>query len=604
MDSSFGRCLYSETARKTDPEIRDLRRVVGVPIGDEKKGLSKSRGSRGALKPSALAERGATQKRPTSASGTKMQELSSPEVEKPMQTGDLARAIQEKLGKKLGISYVAEPPEESPTEANHQQPKPKLAMPTRPFAEGNFDGPWASRMTASVSKGALNRWNEQRPDPCWYRPHYDAQWRKEAVADFNERPKHRPRSADAEKGDNGGTFVLTCVDVEEEKDPPRAQTKRELQNESCVPRSLSTVQPTGSSRPKSAGQPTSYLSRARGHSAADLKASFNIAVVTYQSVSEPAEDALQQDMKGYPSMRPPEWDFGRSLGRPDAKSGDDSSAPGQYHVKWDAVDNKIRTGVAFQQALTWSQSEGQLGHFAPGAILQPDEKRYQAGGVPDRSFTRDALRHRALNVNDFDRELPRPPAQPAAFEYHDKDDPEACAITLHNQMTYNADVADVSVTNRRDVAPGYEHMLSRGKAAIQGLRSTQSDLVVRGSLGMGFVAIEAPLSAEKADGNGWNSAYERKDLAPKFEQYTQYKPLSVATNWFGGHSNIQGAGNCQQQAPLQKKPVGAHFRRRDAPGFTVKVNAGGRKVAPQSRIHEAVADWADHVGGQVHVKSN
>eukprot|EP00440_Ansanella_granifera_P016180 gb/GFBE01017576.1/.p1 GENE.gb/GFBE01017576.1/~~gb/GFBE01017576.1/.p1 ORF type:complete len:646 (+),score=119.56 gb/GFBE01017576.1/:1-1938(+) len=615
--------IYSETARATEFEISHLRARCEDLEPDSSATVrhKPDRASQEVSMARLILTAGQTRVQEAmkvkASNAAKEMKEESEQPEKPCPQGDLARAIQEKLGKSLAaftytgqgtvgsgtgalekrVNFASQSPDASPTGKPARPQRPTRSFSTPEF----YDGPWTSKFTAAKSPGALNRWNEQRPDVGHYKIQYGMVLDRQPAADFAEHPKHKPRSreqahiSDLHVGgaddptspmDAGGDGTFSLTGIDSEADSPRARAARRQQETAQTPGSRS-------------GTP-GYLEKTPNWDQYGKMRVGRYLDVHYNSHTEPAKDLYQQDIKGYPKQRPPEWDMEKPLGRQPLMKSEDSAAPGKYDVKWGAVRGKVLSGVPFDRALHRSQTDGQLGHFAPMGALQADEKRFPGGVTQDRSRTKDVVRDRITHVNDFDRELPRPNLPPASHEYHDKSDPVACEATLRNQLTYNADAADVYVSHRRDIAPGYERMLSRGKSAVQGLRSLQSDLGVRGSVGLGFIETtgQASKPVERLEGRASNAAFTRPDIGPKFEQYTQFQPLCMKNNFNHGHPKVMGAGPRYEpkHAPLQKARVEMQFKRKVAAGFTSKASAAGPKVSRQSRAQEDSANRGPSMG--------
>jgi len=531
--------------------------------------------------------------------------------------GDLARAIQEKLRSKLdpkkeGLVAGAEKGKtvnfalvESQKLGAAATAPERQVFPTSSFAgPGFYDSPWTNKFTASHSPGALNRWNEQRADPCQYQVQHSLVLNRHPAWDFNQRPRHKSRKRPQSVGDRDsegdadsspaspehtggrdlGSSFLTGVDLSEELDADQVRAARRSPSSGSVARQ----------------QGNTYLAKAvpRGP-----LGKIGRRHVTMQEVSYPAEDLNVQDIKGQPKLRYPEWDFGKDKGRgPLMKKQDHIMPPGKYDVNYGPVTGKVKIGIPFDSALARSATTGQLGHFAPVGALQTDEKRFPGGCLPDRSRTKDVCRDRVTNVNDFQRELARPNLPPASQEYHDTEDPVACERTLRQQMTYDADHADWYVTSRRDIAPGYAKMLSRGKEAVQGNRALQTDLGVRGSVGIGFTQTtgQATCSVERLEGRKSSDAYTRPDIGPVFDHYTEFQPLSVKNNFNHGYAPVHGSGPRYNPkfSHLQKPLVGGAFKREvSCPGFSKQASIRGPKVLRQSRAYEALPGWNEELQG-------
>mmetsp|Transcript_78967 Transcript_78967/g.139383 ORF Transcript_78967/g.139383 Transcript_78967/m.139383 type:complete len:643 (-) Transcript_78967:97-2025(-) len=520
--------------------------------------------------------------------------------------GDLARAIAEKLGQKLSTGNVAPagmglPPGPAGgaekrvnfgSDPHDPSPSPHKKIGRRPTSSFTskemYSGPWSSKFTAAHSPGPLNRWNEQRPDVAYYKVQYNMVLDRQPAADFADHPKHVRQIRGHSPGDGpveAGTFALTGVE-EEAEDPREERARRRKEEEEKQKKDQ---------RPPSGG----YHAMTPNWDEFGKMRVGRYLDVHYNKVSYPAKDLYQQDIKGYPKQRYPEWNMEHTMGHQPLQKSDDVAAPGKYDVDFSVVSGKVLSGIAFDRALPRSRSDGQLGHFANPAVLHPDETRFTGGVVMDRSRTKDAVRDRIVNVNDFLRELQRPNLPPASHEYHDKKDPVACEITLRNQLTFDADSADIYVTHRRDIAPGYERMLSRGKEAVQGLRALQTDLGVRGSVGLGFVETtgQATQPVERLEGRKSNAEYQRPDIGPLFDQQTQFQSLCIKNNYNHGHPPVVGSGPryAPKRAPLQKSK-GQEFKREvAAKGFTMQASLGGLRVKRQSRAHEALEDWSQQI---------
>merc|ERR1711865_622534 len=121
-------------------------------------------------------------------------------------------------------------------------------------------------------------------------------------------------------------------------------------------------------------------------------------------------DLLDQDIKGYPKLRYPEWDFGVNAPRKALIPNDAMGEPGKYFgYSLDCIKPKVSDKcIGFGKALSRSTCVSTMGYSAPPAILHPEVKRTR-GLLPDRSRGKDHVRNRITHVNDFDRELDRPP---------------------------------------------------------------------------------------------------------------------------------------------------------------------------------------------------
>jgi len=317
--------------------------------------------------------------------------------------------------------------------------------------------------------------------------------------------------------------------------------------------------------------------------------------VLAHEVTHPSENLLQQDMIAYPkNQRPPAWDFEKSLDRPPLVKPDSMSEPGQYDVRWGCVERTPRSSVAFEKAEPRRLSAGALGHGALEGTLQPDSKRAPGGAVRDTSKAKDAVRARAVHVNDFARELERPSLAPPAH-HHDASDPVACEAVLSRELSFDAKRAEEVVRNRHDLAPDFSTMLSRGRHAVQGVRALQEDRGVRGAVGLGFDKSTGSedSAASQAKQKGPSSSQERPDPGPRFDAQTLFQQTNTQNNFVRGRPPLYGAGHMYDRkwSALRKKPTTIHFKRTAPQGFTGHSKLGGPLVTRQNRTYEALPTW-------------
>lgn len=325
--------------------------------------------------------------------------------------------------------------------------------------------------------------------------------------------------------------------------------------------------------------------------------------VLMHEVSCPAEDLLQQDIKGYNNLRYPRWDFEKPQGRARKPMGDESLPPGKYDINWGSVHALPKDGVAFDRALPRSVSVTTMGYSAPQAIIHEEQKRSPGACVQDRSCSKDLVRNRALKVNDFSKELDRPPLNRTLGAYHDKKDPAACAAVLRGELSYDCNAADVYVTTRRDIGPEYRKMQPRGKNAVQGSRVLQSDLGVRGAVGLGFfeTSVQKDRTVDGRECRKSVGGLQRPDVGPQFDHYTDFRQTLSHNNFVKGAPHVhmtKTSGKCQ---PKQSPLTGAHissFQRSVPTGCTGRAGLGGARVLRQSRTHEALPSWSCDLSGQ------
>lgn len=465
---------------------------------------------------------------------------------------------------------------------------------------GFYDGVWASKFTAAASPGALNRWNEQRPDPVWYKVQHGEVLCREPHWDFIER-KHKSRMELREKlylEQRGEKSRAPSPD-----DRGSAAGKRRARSAEDNERStghgtfLTSVDlsPGHASRPRSAKQLQLLQPMALQSPRPDLGKIGRVHVLMHE-VTAPADDLLEQDIRAYPKLRYPEWDFVKQQGRKPLIKPDNIMDPGRYDVSFSQVQGKIKSGPKFEKVLPRSASLLSLGHGMPPAVLHPEDKRSPGGVILDRSKAKDWVAHRITNVNDFLKEMPRPPLPAAAHEYHRKGDPLACELVLERQLQYNANQADKYVTHRRDITIDYDRMLPRGAAAVRGNRFCASDPAILGSVGIGFVQISG------LDGNIEKPGV-RPPVAIVFDKTPQFQPTLNHNNFNHGHAPVQGDGPYfqQKQSSLNRdrgrRPSGGFQRKASGVGFLPRHHKPAETSTPTSKQKkEATKAASDFLG--------
>jgi len=309
-------------------------------------------------------------------------------------------------------------------------------------------------------------------------------------------------------------------------------------------------------------------------------------------------DLLQQDIKGYPKLRYPHWDFGKQTERPPLIKLDQLSEPGKYDYSVDVVKPVPKGGVPFDKALPRSACVTTMGYSAPKAILHPEEKRSPGACLPDRSLHKDIVRRRITNVNDFDTELPRPPLLTgAATVYHDESDPIACESVYHREYSYDPEVADRSSTHRRDIAPGYARMLGRSRSSVQGLRALQSDLGVRGSVGLGFTETsgqkDLSCTVEHKEARKRDASRVRPDFGPGLHNTTINRHTEASERQHRGKHAVASI-KMEAKHGAMRKP-GSHPRKFERPaqqGFSARMSIGKSQSMSRSRTYDALLDFS------------
>eukprot|EP00933_Yihiella_yeosuensis_P053951 TRINITY_DN52277_c0_g1_i1.p1 TRINITY_DN52277_c0_g1~~TRINITY_DN52277_c0_g1_i1.p1 ORF type:complete len:404 (-),score=50.42 TRINITY_DN52277_c0_g1_i1:93-1196(-) len=259
-------------------------------------------------------------------------------------------------------------------------------------------------------------------------------------------------------------------------------------------------------------------------------------------------------------QRAPAWDFGKQSERPSLPSASGHPDP----FKSVAMGNlEANVGVSFSLALPRDAPVENLGHWAPPAVLHPDNKRAPGGVVMDYSRAKDRAASRPLHVNDFDKELPRPaPGKPEAVFR----DTEASFASLFYELTYDADQADRYVTTRRDRAPVLAKRVPRGRPAVQGVRALQDDVAVRRAVGLGC----GPKSA--------------RDQVQKETTTTDLSHLSSGPT-FAKQATEKVVG-------ARRRPQSAGFKRPQSAGFRgSRISRTASWASPKSRTYEAIQGW-------------
>jgi len=273
--------------------------------------------------------------------------------------------------------------------------------------------------------------------------------------------------------------------------------------------------------------------------------------------------------------RYPDWDVVKHSGSHSVQLLDTGKYfdPGKYKVNLDTIAPVPKSGIPFQRAMGRSQTDSKL---APKAILIPPRKALAA----DRSLSRGCSQTvpRKTCLQDFGKDMDRPPLTIPAKEYHDVNDPEASAKVLHQQMTFDASSADNYVITRKDYGPDMQTCMPRKKAAMGARIFQNHPLGLRHTMGVGFTESsvdERPVEAKEAP-------YNRTSVGMSFQQTQgRYKqPAPVASRV---HSSLG--------APKSGKTF--EFTRSSQSGFTSGSSSDqlAARRARQTRTHEEVPDW-------------
>jgi len=588
----------SQVGRTTEAEIQDLRHKCGLEdledvgndeqndstghVGDTK--AQRTKKSKDAALAMAAVNRLAM---PADRAHPPPPPAPPPEPPPTTTTGALARSISEHILRKstansedvtLGKSSFGKSKSSASLfgrtaeEDGAASPKVTAAFPACGMESPQWCGP-DRRRPNPLQQSRLK--HEQRPDVGTYNPRHDNVHERQPAW----RMQGRPRSVfDQDDGQNDLTNAF-LTGVELETLDPASLTARQRSMLGLVDRpTVIQLEQMG-------------LTSERG-----MLGKIGRVHVVRNSQSGIAEDHLTQDMKTRNS-RYPEWDIEATRGHANLYSlNKDTTDAGKYDVNYSVVDGNMKSSVAFNKAIGRSACVDTLGHIAPPAVVHPEHKRSPGSCLPDRSMFKDSVRFRHVLVNDFAKELPRQPLLSGAKEYHDKDDPHACAEKLSRELAYDAAVADRYCTHRRDIGPSLDRSIPRGKAAVQGSRALSSDLGVRGSVGLGFVETTSQRehTVDQRESRASNGVRMRPDVGPVFEHYTLNPPSYASTDRAPTkkHAKI---------APLHKKDNSEFKRTAVSTGFVAKVTTKGPFLASRrNRTYECLPqdEWSLHALGE------
>jgi hypothetical protein len=558
--------LFSQAGRSTAFEIESLQNQLHLTDGpdDEKHNTPASPSSKAKARPKGAAK-------------------SQDDLKPRTPGGELAKAIQAKL-------RVNDEDEKAVEKTAAQANVEEKTFLTVAFSCQGKDGNYADKFTASYDFGSQNRSSEQRPENPYKVKHQSVLVRNPEW-DFREHPKALPVQK-PEKRAHSPLAFMTGVDLEDKDAVAALQTSLTARERSLLRDAM------GLGKEKKELGTTMSLNSERGPLGKIGRSHHVIA----QEVSFAYDSDLpEQDIKGYPKRRYPKWDFDAYEARKPLMKQDAMGEPGKYDVNLDSVKAIPKNVIGFGKALPRSVFVGNLGYIAPPAVLHPEEKRTR-GLLPDRSRAKDNVRYRVTHVNDFDREMARPPLLTGASQdFHDVSDPAACEAVYQRGMTYDADTADIAVNHRRDFAPKYKRMLGRGREAVQGLRALSSDLAVRGSVGLGFVETEsfARSTQEQRDAFALDGSKPNPNIAPRFDHRSVNVHNAITERIHRGAPLTKGSGLDVKQASLhqQDHPIlkNAFKRGSSMPGFESRSKKyGGTRVLANSRSSTAISGWAPH----------
>jgi hypothetical protein len=486
--------------------------------------------------------------------------------------GDLAKAIHEKLSS-VEVE-VCRPVSASTT----------VPASTSAFTSQGTDGRWATKMGAMNDINAFGRRNETHPDPAWYKVKHDSVLHRPPAWNIGAGPKTKPRSTPPDGAIDTSMSFLTGIDISQSEHltaRQRAHAKMDL----------------GITFEASEREKGSVMSLASGRG--DLGKIGRNHVLGHETSCAYDSDLLEQDIKGYPKLRYPQWDFNAYAARKPLMSEDSLGEPGKYEPNLDSVKAVAKGNVELGKRLSRDQFVGLMGYIAPPAVLHPEDKRTR-GLLPDRSTAKNSVRLRVTHVNDFDTELPRRPLLTGSAQiFHDENDPVASQAVYEREMSYVASIADIPATHRRDITVSYARMAGRGRDAVQGIRALSQDLGVRGAVGLGFVETKHQMEAsvEQIEAREKRGGRDRPNMGPKLDNTTLNEHTFSSERLHRGKHPVRGAG-IARKGPLKRNDhpilVNAFKRVASEPGFESRAKFGGTRILGKNRSFAPHPQWRDH----------
>merc|ERR1712039_864497 len=191
---------------------------------------------------------------------------------------------------------------------------------------------------------------------------------------------------------------------------------------------------------------------------------------------------------------------------------------------------------------------------------------------------------RATNVNDFAKELSRPPLMRFQAAYHDEDDPEVDAIVFDRQMTFDAIHADHAVIPRHDHAPAMGSSLTRDRAG-RGDRLFQGDQGMRASKGFFLPEGQHQLTRSVEQIRDPPMARSRSDVGVAFDQVRgRLEKSKITTKEYGHLQQLKDA-----PFEFERKAPSRGFDTRVAITSPISLK---KAEFQRSRTHEALPSWA------------
>jgi len=278
--------------------------------------------------------------------------------------------------------------------------------------------------------------------------------------------------------------------------------------------------------------------------------------------------------------RRPDWDFKKHTQGHKAEfgTGGFDSEPGKYDVNWQSVERTSKSR-SFEKGLKRAEHSDGFGYTAAKAVLRPSTSNIK----PDRSSFRGCAQvvGRKTGIQDFGKDLDRPPLIQMKQVLYDEDDPEISAQVWRQEMSFDASTVDKAVIPRHDHAPCMSACPSREKA-LKGKKIAQMDLGLHLSTG-GLSQTSVDASSIEAT----SPSCSRTNIGMSFDQMKgRYEKAKMGSRT---HSAL---GQPKESTPFEfsrTAPAGfMRVTRVENPEISVQPMQGG----PRKRMHQALHTWA------------
>lgn len=404
---------------------------------------------------------------------------------------------------------------------------PSPARPSTCFTSLGMDVPvFCETARANLQRFVFPMKFETRPDPGQYQVRTDMVHDRPPAWDFSERPRNQSKKPQA-----GDDFLCS--------------------------QELGSTYSSFSSATQASKLEQMTLASARP----DLA---KISLLSMTEAPPHYTDWCLQDEHSSQLWRRPLWDFQKhTQGRKDDMGkGCPYFEPGKYNIRYDAVESPVKIGPLFEQLLSRAQTAGNLGFNVPKALL------VESGQKPDRSLYRGGLQTqpRVVNVNDFAREIARPPLTTMSQVYYDETDPEASAAAMQHLLEFDASTADRALIPRRDLGTPMARVADRD-CAFRGSR-------MRAATCGGSSAPRRPGVGEDADLSKDGAIRVRRDLGV------------VAFGQQKGRSPARTESRSSLRQP-RGKAAPDFARHAPCPGFTTRVDLGRLRAPGRSWASKA-----------------